>query len=173
MSVAAAAVYGALMWSLGKVVTTPEALRVYVGSFIDREYQIKDNKALFEVEQNDLLADLRSLPRNASVRKINELVKRARCAKVHALIIQHMYEQFGFFSKQSTQDEMLGKLPDIFLAVHQKTGLPIGDFPNPQRFREGIQHFKIWEFPELKPKQVAVMDDVRDSFVSLPRHAVA
>jgi hypothetical protein len=57
--------------------------------------------------------------------------------------------------------------------VHQKTGLPIGDFPNPQRFREGIQHFKIWEFPELKPKQVAVMDDVRDSFVSLPRHAVA
>jgi hypothetical protein len=55
---------------------------------------------------------------------------------------------------------MLAKLPEIFLAVHQKTGLPIGDFPNPQRFRESIQHFKIWEFPELKPKHIAAMDDV-------------
>ena len=75
-------VYGALMWSLGKVVKTPEVLRVYIGSFWDREYQIKENKSLFEAEQNDLLADLRSLPRNSSVRKVNELVKRARCAKV-------------------------------------------------------------------------------------------
>lgn len=205
-------VYGALMWSLGKVVKTPEVLRVYIGSFWDREYQIKENKSLFEAEQNDLLADLRSLPRNSSVRKVNELVKRARCAKVrrnlyymrmlrecaslrvrvcttsdralicdgvvlaacgflsptqparraqvHAHIISHMYDQFGFFSKQSTQDEMLAKLPDIFLAVHQKTGLPIGDFPNPQRFKESIQHMKIWEFPELKPKHIASMDDV-------------
>jgi predicted GTPase len=30
-------VYGAMMWSLGKVVATPEVARVYIGSFWDGE----------------------------------------------------------------------------------------------------------------------------------------
>ena len=29
-------VYGALMWSLGKVMLTPEVCRVYIGSFWER-----------------------------------------------------------------------------------------------------------------------------------------
>jgi GTP-binding protein EngB required for normal cell division len=29
-------VYGAMMWSLGKVVNTPEVMRVYIGSFVSR-----------------------------------------------------------------------------------------------------------------------------------------
>lgn len=32
-------------------------------------------------------------------RQINELVKRARMAKVHALIVTHLRNQFGFFGK--------------------------------------------------------------------------
>lgn len=51
-------VYGALMWSLGKVLKTPEVVRVYVGSFWNQPYQIEDNKKLFEAEQDDLLKDL-------------------------------------------------------------------------------------------------------------------
>eukprot|EP00479_Gromia_sphaerica_P005766 TRINITY_DN16857_c0_g1_i1.p1 TRINITY_DN16857_c0_g1~~TRINITY_DN16857_c0_g1_i1.p1 ORF type:complete len:102 (+),score=22.85 TRINITY_DN16857_c0_g1_i1:55-360(+) len=92
-------VYGALMWSLGKVFQTPEVLRVYIGSFWDKPYKFEDNKELFQAEQNDLLADLRSLPRNSAVRKINELVKRARMAKVHALIVTHLRSQFGWLEE--------------------------------------------------------------------------
>jgi len=86
-------VYGALMWSIGKVVKTPEVLRVYVGSFWDQPLLFEDNAALFEMEERDLMGDLRDLPRNNVIRKINELVKRVRIAKVHGYLISYLREQ--------------------------------------------------------------------------------
>lgn len=47
----------------------------------------------------ELLSDLKSLPRNSTVRKVNELIKRARMLKVHVHIINHLRNQFGFFGK--------------------------------------------------------------------------
>lgn len=75
-------VYGALMWSLGKVINTPEVSRVYIGSFWDQPLQNDENRCLFEAEAHDLFADLQSLPRNATLRKLNDFIKRARLAKV-------------------------------------------------------------------------------------------
>ncbi|KAJ1744599.1 EH domain-containing protein 1, partial [Coemansia sp. RSA 2167] len=56
-------VYGALMWSLGKVIPTPEVNRVYLGSFwpkyktpVGTVYE--DNIDLLISEQRDLLRDL-------------------------------------------------------------------------------------------------------------------
>ena len=51
-------VYGALMWSLGKVLGTPEVCRVYVGSFWSRPLQYDTNRLLFELETKDLFNDL-------------------------------------------------------------------------------------------------------------------
>lgn len=45
------------------------------------------------MEENDLMKDLKDLPRNSVVRKINELVKRVRLAKVHAYVISYLKEQ--------------------------------------------------------------------------------
>ncbi|XP_012504876.1 PREDICTED: EH domain-containing protein 4 isoform X2 [Propithecus coquereli] len=74
-------VYGALMWSLGKVINTPEVLRVYIGSFWAQPLQNTDNRRLFEAEAQDLFRDIQSLPQKAAVRKLNDLIKRARLAK--------------------------------------------------------------------------------------------
>lgn len=42
---------------------------------------------LFEDEEQDLFRDLQSLPRYAALRKFNDLIKRARLAKVINTII--------------------------------------------------------------------------------------
>jgi len=51
-------VYGALMWSLGKVIATPEVARVYIGSFWDGECMNPDLLPMFKAESADLLHDL-------------------------------------------------------------------------------------------------------------------
>uniref|UniRef100_A0A1I7UMX4 Dynamin-type G domain-containing protein n=1 Tax=Caenorhabditis tropicalis TaxID=1561998 RepID=A0A1I7UMX4_9PELO len=86
-------VYGALMWSLGKVFKTPEVSRVYLGSFWDHPLHYDINRRLFQDEQHDLFQDLQALPRNAALRKLNDLIKRARLAKVHAYIIAELRKQ--------------------------------------------------------------------------------
>ena len=105
-------VYGALMWAMGKILRTPEVLRVYIGSFWEEPLVYEELATLFESEENDLMQDLRDLPRNSAVRKINELVKRARLAKVNAYIISHLKEKMptfmGLAKKQAALIENLG-----------------------------------------------------------------
>lgn len=43
-------VYGALMWSLGRVIKNPEVMRVYLGSFWDQPLQNDDTRKLLEAE---------------------------------------------------------------------------------------------------------------------------
>ena len=75
-------VHGALMWSLRPVLNTPEVPRVYTGSFWDQQLQFVMHKDMFEREEQALFNDLQSLPRDTARRKLDDLIKRAKVAKV-------------------------------------------------------------------------------------------
>ncbi|KAF9336552.1 3-hydroxyisobutyryl-CoA hydrolase [Podila minutissima] len=163
-------VYGALMWSLGKVIQTPEVMRVFLGSFwLHRPSNaFEDCRALLEAEQADLLKDLRDLPRNASIRKVNEIVKRARQAKVHAYIIGHLRKEMPtVFGKKSKQRELIKDLSSEFLKVQQLYSVPAGDFPSVAEFRKLLEAYKFENFAKIREPILATAEEALA--VDLPR----
>ncbi|KMZ59819.1 EH domain-containing protein 2 [Zostera marina] len=158
-------VYGALMWSLGKVLNTPEVMRVYIGSFNDKpinEAAIGPiGKELFEMEQDDLLADLKDIPKKSCDRRINEFVKRARAAIIHAYIISHLQKQMPvIFGKAKTQQRLIDNLGDEFFKVSKEFHLPTGDFPDVEHFKEVLSGYNIDSFERLKPKLLQSVEDM-------------
>ncbi|KAI4374789.1 hypothetical protein MLD38_012742 [Melastoma candidum] len=158
-------VYGALMWSLGKVLNTPEVSRVYIGSFNDKPINEAASgpigKELFEKEQEDLLSDLKDIPKKACDRKINEFVKRARAAKIHSYIIGHLKKEMpAMIGKAKTQQRLLENLPDEFAKVQREFHLPPGDFPNAEQFKEVLAGYSMDKFEKLKPKMIQSVDDM-------------
>ncbi|GAB5032966.1 eh domain-containing protein [Nannochloropsis oceanica] len=155
-------IYGALMWSLGKVVNTPEVCRVYIGSFWEHPLKHSQNRYLLEKEKADLLGELGGLPHNAVVRRINELVKRARSVKVHAYLIHYLRKQVPtVFGKSEKQAKLLQTLPREFVACARRYGLPLGDFPDINKFRARLGEVKdLRKFPKLDKAMVYEMDRV-------------
>ncbi|TXG67478.1 hypothetical protein EZV62_008753 [Acer yangbiense] len=158
-------VYGALMWSLGKVLNTPEVSRVYIGSFNDKPVNEAETgpigKELFEREQEDLLSDLKDIPKKACDRRINEFVKRARAAKIHAYIISHLKKEMpAMIGKAKTQQRLIDNLADEFGKVQREHHLPPGDFPNVEQFKEVLSGYNFDKFEKLKPKMIQSVDDM-------------
>ncbi|CAG8652866.1 4159_t:CDS:2 [Dentiscutata erythropus] len=154
-------VYGALMWSLGKVIQTPEVMRVYLGSFWSEKPSnvFEDCRVLLDAEQKDMLKSLSELPHNATIRKVNEIVKRARIAKVHAYIIGHLKKEMPMWGKTSKQNELIAKLDQEFVKIQHKYRLAPGDFPNLERFKAGLSVYKFDKFNNLKSQLVEKADD--------------
>lgn len=126
------------------VTKTPEVLRVYTGSFWNEPLQCEDNAKLFEQEEKDLMKDLKNLPRNSAVRKINELVKRSRMAKVHAYIIGYLRSEMpSLTGKEKKQRKLLEDLPSVFRQVQKKHNLAVGDFPEIESFKSKLSEMNF------------------------------
>ncbi|KAL1514806.1 hypothetical protein AB1Y20_003892 [Prymnesium parvum] len=162
-------VYGALMWSLGKVIKTPECVRVYIGSFWDEPLQCNQwSRELLEAEMRGLLMDLKNVPKNAAVRKVNELVKRVRLAKAHAHIIGHLKKEMpSMFGKEKAQRKLVETLEDHFLKIHRTYNLPVGDFPDVNKFRTTMDAHDLSKFPKLDLKAIQHLEDVLT--IDIPR----
>jgi hypothetical protein len=94
------------MWSL-KVMNTPEVSRVYMGSFWDVPLANIEQAELLQREEMDLLTDIMSLPQQAVMRRINELVKRARVSR-YTYIIHYLRKQLPAVGKREKQRRLVG-----------------------------------------------------------------
>lgn len=64
------------------------------------------------------------------------------------------------FGKSSKQAELIENLDQEFLKIHQLHQLPIGDFPDIDRFKQSLKNFNFSDFPKFSPKLVSAMDEV-------------
>lgn len=152
-------VYGALMWSLGKVLGTPEVARVYIGSFWDQPLRFDVNRRLFEAEEQDLFADLQSLPRNAALRKLNDLIKRARLAKVHAYIISSLKRDMpSVFGKEGKKKALIKDLDALYSQLQREHQISPGDFPDLTKMQETLANMDFTKFRALDPKLLERVD---------------
>nr|CDS32978.1 Receptor Mediated Endocytosis family member [Hymenolepis microstoma] len=152
-------VYGALMWNLGKILGTPEVARVYIGSFWDQQLHFDTNRRLFELEQADLFQDLQSLPAYSTVRKLNDLIRRARLAKVHAYIISELKRQMpALIGKETKKKELIASLPAIYENLSRTHHISIGDFPPIDKMKELLSKQDFKSFSSLQPKLIAGVD---------------
>lgn len=152
-------VYGALLWSLGKTMDSPEVARVYVGSFWEETLKNMDNAELFEMEEKDLMKDLAVLPRQSAVRKINELVKRIRKVKTLSYIIGYLKQQMpALMGKEKKQQKLINDLPNVFRTIMKKYNLSPGDFPDINTFSEKLKDVKFGEFNALKEEQIQLLE---------------
>ena len=164
-------VYGALMWSLGKVFNTPEVVRVYIGSFNTQPISNEKNplaSALFEKEQGDILKDLHQLPERSCDRKVNEFVKRLRALRMHVLIISHLRKQMpSLMGKKDKQQKLLNNLAEEFSKLQREKHLPPGDFPDPARYKSILSCFDLSKFNKIEKKHMKYIDEALS--VDIPR----
>jgi len=152
-------VYGALMWSLGKVLQTPEVARVYIGSFWDKPLRYDGNRRLFEDEEQDLFKDLQSLPGNAALRKLNDLIKRARLAKVHAYIISALHKEMpALFRRDGKKKELIKNLGTIYQNIQKEQQISPGDFPDLKKMQDVLVNLDFSKFQSLKPHLLEEVD---------------
>ncbi|EZG56067.1 putative EH-domain protein [Gregarina niphandrodes] len=154
-------VYGALMWSLGKVMAAPEVPRIYIGSFWDQPLTNNEVYKLFEQETDDLFKLIYSLPARSAARKIDDFLKRVRRCYTHCILIDHMRRQIPILGKSAKQKEMLDHLEEICQHLATRYQIPASDFPSPQFLRSKLNDsHSLNRFPKMDHKKLGEITDI-------------
>lgn len=103
------------MWSLGKVLQTPEVSRVYIGSFWYQPVRYDVHRRPFEDEDEEqvLCRGLQSLPMNAALRKLNDLIERAHISELRK-------DMPSLFDKDSKKEDLIKNLGQIYYKIQKE-----------------------------------------------------
>ncbi len=160
-------VYGALMWSISKVISVPECPKVFVGSYWDQQLKHDLYRKLFEKELQLLFDDLQDLPKNAAVRKINDFIKRARMAKIHAYIISSLKADMPcLIGKSRKKKELIRNLPTMFKRVQEEHMVSASDVPPINAMQEKLALCDFSKFPPLKERLINAVDVMLDKDIA-------
>jgi len=102
---------------------------------------------------------LQSLPKNAALRKLNDLIKRARLAKVHAYIISELRNEMpAMFGKESKKKDLIKNIGNIYDRLQREHQISPGDFPDIKKMQEVLQNQDFTKFHSLKPQLLETVD---------------
>ena len=154
-------VYGALMWSLGKVLNTPEVARVYIGSFWDEKFKTRENLNVFKTSQSELLKQIQMLcGKNHLLQKLDRLLERAHQVLVYARIMSHLRSKMTYFHAKETQKELLSDLTSIFGSIILEYSLSEADFPDVLKIRQKMAHLDLGSYPALQDYTVKELESI-------------
>merc|ERR1712039_299760 len=143
------------------VLDTPEVSRVYIGSFWDEPLTNDEQRRLFESEENDLYTHLSQLPRSAAVGKLNDLIKRARLAKVHMYLIEHLRKNMpSMMGKEKAKKKMIDGITDIYKEIAKERNLALGDFPDPRLVQEKLKAMDFSKFKAIDKKKMDLLENM-------------
>jgi hypothetical protein len=159
-------VYGALLWSMGKIFRGAEVTRVYVGSFHEQPLARPEYEKLFERDRNVLMEHLRELPKMCGMRKVNEMVKRIRLNIVNVCLVGHLKSKMPWlWGKEAAQKRLLDSLGEIYAAVQHEYNLSPGDFPPVEEFRKVLLLQDMSAFPALDRRVLLELKDMLDTAI--------
>ena len=168
-------VYGALMWSLGRLIRTPEVPRIYVSTFrTSASSQENPLMPFLMQERQDLIDELKGLPVVSATRKVNDVVKRARLARVHAILMNHLRTKMPtFFNRSSRQTQLIDGLAKEFEVIQKTYAIPPGDCPSVELLSETLKNFDLSLVPKLKSDQLmavesAIKSDIPNLMAAFP-----
>ena len=159
-------VYGALLWSMGRIFKGAEVSRIYVGSFQDEQLLRDEHVQLFNKDEQVLKSHLAELPKACSMRKVNEIVKRIRLCVVHLCVLGHLRSRMPYFwGANHVQTMLIDKLDEVFEDVRRTYQLSEGDFPRIEEFRAKLQMEDFYSFPKtdrktLQKLQILLTEDI-------------
>ena len=162
-------VYGALMFNVGKILQTPEVVRVFVGSFWDEPLVHAEYEKVFRKDRAALIDEIEGLVRSTAARKVDDLVRRGRLALVHVRLCQHLRDTYapGFLRRlvvpgtaKRAKKRALDDLDVVFASVLRNYGdeLSAGDFPSQAEFRAGLRNVDLHNLPYASAETV---DDLK------------
>lgn len=154
-------VYGALLWSMGRIFKGAEVARIYVGSFRDEPLMREEHTVLFDKDKKVLMDHMSQLPKACSMRKINEMVKRVRLAVVHVCVMSHLKSKMPIlWGKEAAQAQLIANLETIFQDVKRAYNLSEGDFPKFSEYKTALAMLDVSSFPRIDRTVLNTLQDI-------------
>jgi GTPase SAR1 family protein len=159
-------VYGALMWSIGRIITNAEVTRVYWASN-NSDSTLEDagdshfiNSSLRE-DQEALDKVVLNIHKTSLPRKVGDFFKRMRMLRTHMLLIRHLQKRSALFpwSKETRKIALIEQLPQIIDHLSQKHDIPSSDFP-PVSFLRSALMVKKWEETSVDKAHIEIVTGI-------------
>ena len=89
---------------------------------------------------------------------MNDIIKRARLARVFALIIDELHSNMPVLRKEAAKKSMLKNLEDTIKSIEMKHGTCSGDLPPLDKLREMLARADWSRFRSVDKKMLAKLD---------------